>query len=256
MIRISALQMQTAGANVDANLSRIERAAKQAAAAGASLLVTPELSLMSYGGGERMVDLAEPADGPAVSRLEEVARRSGIAIVAGFAEKAGSAVYNSAVYADGTTPPSVYRKAYLYGDYERALFTPEAPQSCLFTHQGITLGMLICYDVEFPENVRRLAVAGAELIVVPTATPAGASGTFIAEKMVPVRAFENQIFVAYVNNCGNDGDFEFAGRSIVAAPDGSALATAELSEALLTADVDPSAYDRSRSENTYLRDLL
>jgi predicted amidohydrolase len=255
MIRLSALQMQTAGADPAANLARIETAAHEAARAGATLLVTPELGITSYGGGEKIRELAEPADGPIVARLGDIARNIGVALVAGFAEKAGDAVYNSAIYTDGSGKPSVYRKSHLYGDYERSLFTPEKPSTCLVQHCGMTLGMLICYDVEFPENVRRLAQAGAEMILVPTATPMGASGTFIAEKMIPVRAFENQIFIAYVNNIGRDGDFDYAGRSVIAAPDGTALATAGLSEQLLTVDIESELYARSRSENTYLRDL-
>jgi predicted amidohydrolase len=255
MIRLSALQMQTAGADPAANLARIETAAHEAARAGATLLVTPELGITSYGGGEKIRELAEPADGPIVARLGDIARNTGVALVAGFAEKAGDAVYNSAIYTDGSGKPSAYRKSHLYGDYERSLFTPEKPSTCLFEHCGMTLGMLICYDVEFPENVRRLAQAGAEMILVPTATPMGATGTFIAEKMIPVRAFENQIFIAYVNNIGRDGDFDYAGRSVIAAPDGTALATAGLSEQLLTVDIESELYARSRSENTYLRDL-
>lgn len=255
MIRISALQMQTAGTDTAANLARIEKAAHQAAEAGASLLITPELGVTSYGGGRLLVDLAEPADGPIIARLGAIARQTGVAVVAGFAESGNGKIYNSAVYTDGDNAPSIYRKSHLYGDYERDLFSPEKPETCLFTHGGMTCGMLICYDVEFPENVRRLAKAGAELVLVPTATPQGESGTFIAEKMIPVRAFENQIFVAYANNVGSDGGFDYAGRSIIAAPDGSALASAGLSEEFLTADLDPALYDRSRSENTYLRDL-
>jgi predicted amidohydrolase len=255
MIRISALQMQTAGPDTAANLERIERAANEAAQAGATLLITPELGVTSYGGGRAIVDLAEAADGPLVTRLSEISRTSGVAIIAGFSEKATGVVYNSAVYTDGASTPTVYRKSHLYGDYERALFTPEKPSTCLFNHRGMTLGMLICYDVEFPENVRRLALAGAELIVVPTATPTGSSGTFIAGKMIPVRAFENQIFIAYINNIGRDGAFDYAGQSVIAAPDGAVLAAAGLSEELLTLDIDPTLYSRSRSENTYLRDL-
>ena len=255
MIRISALQMQTAGADTSANLARIEAAAHEAVQDGATLLVTPELGITSYGGGESILALAEPAEGVSAARLGQIARETGVALVAGFAEKAGDAIYNSAIYTDGSGDPSVYRKSHLYGDYERNLFTPEKPSTCLFSHRGMTLGMLICYDVEFPENLRRLAQAGAEMILVPTATPMGASGTFIAEKMIPVRAFENQIFIAYVNNIGKDGDFDYAGRSVIAAPDGSVLASAGLSELLLTVEIEPDLYARSRSENTYLRDL-
>ncbi|MDF1609306.1 carbon-nitrogen hydrolase family protein [Hoeflea sp. YIM 152468] len=255
MIRIAVSQMQTAGTDISANLTRIQTDAEKAAQAGACLLVTPELGVTSYAGGHEIVTLAEPADGPLVTRLDEIARQSGVAIVAGFAEKAGGAVYNSAVYTDGTGAPLVYRKSHLYGDYERGLFSPEQPSTCLFTHRGMTFGMLICYDVEFPENVRRLAVAGAEMVLVPTATPMGNSGRFIAEKMIPVRAFENQIFVAYANNIGRDGAFDYAGQSIISAPDGTVLAMAGLGEELLTADIDPGLYAHSRAENPYLKDL-
>ena len=210
MIRISALQMQTAGTDTAANLARIGKAAYQAAEAGSSLLVTPELGVTSYGGGRALIDLAEPADGPIVVRLGEIARQTGVALVAGFVESAEARIYNSAVYTDGMSAPSVYRKSHLYADYEQELFCPETPETCLFKHRGMTCGMLICYDVEFPENVRRLAKAEAELILVPTATPQGHSGTFIAEKMIPVRAFENQIFIAYANNVGSDGEFDYA----------------------------------------------
>lgn len=255
MIRMAALQMQTAGTDIAANLARIETAALEAAQAGATLLLTPELGVTSYGGGRQILDLAEPVDGPIVNRLGDIARQTGVAIVAGFAERAGATVYNSAVYTDGATPPSVYRKSHLYGDYERGLFSPEKPSTCLFTHRGMKLGMLICYDVEFPENVRRLAQAGVEMILVPTATPKGSSGTFISEKMIAVRAFENQIFIAYANNIGRDGAFDYAGLSVIAAPDGALLASAGVAEELLTADIDPELYTRSRSENSYLADL-
>ncbi|PWW03394.1 putative amidohydrolase [Hoeflea marina] len=255
MIRIAALQMQTAGADTEANLERIEQAAREAAQSRATLLITPELGVTSYGGGKDILDLAEAVDGPLVARLTDIARRTGVAIVAGFAEKADGAVYNAAVYTDGKGTPSVYRKSHLYGDYERDLFSPERPSTCLFVHAGMTLGMLICYDVEFPENVRRLALAGAEMILVPTATPMGASGSFIAEKMIPVRAFENQVFIAYINNCGHDDRFVYAGQSIIAAPDGGALAQAGLTEMQLVAEINPPAYARSRRENSYLEDL-
>ncbi|QPC86635.1 hydrolase [Mesorhizobium sp. NBSH29] len=255
MIRISALQMQTRGIDTGANLTRIESAAREAAEAGSSLLVTPELGVTSYGGGRDILDLAEPVDGPIVARLGEIAQQSGVAIVAGFAEKAGGTVYNSSVYTDGIAKPSVYRKSHLYGAYERDLFMPGPPSTCLFVHHGMTLGMLICYDVEFPENVRRLAVAGADMILVPTATPMGSSGTFIAEKMIAVRAFENQIFIAYVNNTGRDRGFDYAGRSVIAAPDGGVLASAGVSEELLTADIALDAYAGSRFENSYLQDI-
>ena len=255
-MRIAGLQMQAVVGDIDANLVKIETAAGQAAAAGARLLIAPELALTGYGAAERFLDLAAHADGNLPERLAAIARRHGLAIVAGFAERDGDDVYNSALLIDSEGRQTVYRKSHLYGPYEKRWFRPDDPRTVLVTVDGIRLGMLICYDVEFPENVRRLAQAGADLVVVPTALPTGWSGRFIAEHMIRVRAFENQVFVAYINHCGSDPHFAYAGLSRIAAPDGSLLAEAAAEgEALLMTDIDPSAYAASRSENTYLADL-
>ncbi len=255
-MKLAGLQMKSVGGDIAANLARIEGGAAEAAAKGATLLVTPELGITGYGAGALIAELAQPADGPIVQQLQRISRTTGIAIIAGFAERDGAAVYNSAACVDGDAEPTVYRKSHLYGDYERTLFTPAAPSTQLFEHEAVTCGMLICYDVEFPENVRRLALAGAEAVLVPTALPAGWSGTFITEHMIQTRAFENQVFVAYVNHCGADAMFSFAGLSCIASPDGQILTkTNSVDESLIFAHVDPQAFAISRAENTYLRDL-
>jgi predicted amidohydrolase len=241
MMKLAALQMQSAAGDVAANLDRIARAAAEAAGQGATLLLTPELGVTGYGAGEALTALAEAPDGAIVRRLKAISAETGIALIAGFAERDGD---------------DVYRKSHLYGDYERSIFRAPEPSTRLFTHRGVTCGMLICYDVEFPENVRRLALAGAEAVLVPTALPAGWSGDFIAEHMIQTRAFENQVFVAYINHCGSDPLFSFAGLSRIAAPDGQLLAKAGSGqEAVLLVDIDPKAYAISRLENTYLGDL-
>ncbi|WOS61894.1 carbon-nitrogen hydrolase family protein [Sinorhizobium fredii] len=256
MMKLAALQMRSVGGDIAANLARVEGAAAEAAAAGATLLVTPELGITGYGAGDDIPALAEPSNGPIVEALQRMSRDSGIAIIAGFAEREGAAVYNSAVHVDGDVEPTVYRKSHLYGDYERSLFMPAEPSTRLFEHRGVACGMLICYDVEFPENARRLASAGADAVLVPTALPAGWSGTFITDHMIQTRAFENQVFVAYVNHCGSDEMFSFAGLSCVASPDGQVMAKANsVDETLIFADIDPAAFAISRGENTYLKDL-
>lgn len=256
MITLAALQMKSESGDVAANLARIEQAAKEAAGRGASLLMTPELGLTGYGAGDIIRDLAEPADGPLVQRLQAISVEIGVAIIAGFAEKAEGTVFNSAVYVDSNAAPVVYRKSNLYGDYERALFTPAQPGTVSFDHRGVRCGMLICYDVEFPENVRRLALAEVDAVLVPTALPAGYSGTFIADHMIQTRAFENQVFVAYINHCGADERFSFAGSSRIAAPDGSLLASAPThGETLMVVRVNPVDFNVSKAENTYLSDL-
>jgi len=256
-MRIAALQMHAIAGDGEANMERIAAAAADAAAGGAKLLIVPELAVTGYGAGQAAFEkLASPATGTVAERLSAIARENRIAIVAGFAEQEGTLIYNSALFTDGIGTNAVYRKSHLYGDYERNVFKPGIPNSVLVELGGIRLGMLICYDVEFPENVRRLALAGADLVVVPTALPKGSSGTFIANHMIQVRAFENQVFVAYINHCGADDNFTYAGLSRIAAPDGKLMAEAPAEgETLIFAEVRPEDYAGSRAENTYLVDL-
>ncbi|MEP9396856.1 carbon-nitrogen hydrolase family protein [Mesorhizobium sp. KR2-14] len=256
MMKFAVLQMQAVAGDTAANLARIERAAREAAAAGASLLAAPELAVTGYGAGEAIRTLAEPADGELAGRLAAISAETGVAIVTGFAERDGEVIYNSALYVDGLGTRSVYRKSHLYGPYERSLFVPEQPAAHVIDHRGTRIGLLICYDVEFPENVRRLAQAGVELVVAPTALPVSDHDELIARKMIPVRAFENQIHVAYVNLCGSDALVSYAGLSVVAAPDGTLLAEGGRSdEALLVTEIDPAAYAESAAANSYLADL-
>ncbi len=256
MTRIALLQMQAKAGDIPANLARIDDAAREAAAKGASVLVAPELALTGYGAGDQITSLAEPLDGHSIGALRNIAARHEIAILVGFAERDGTNVYNSAAFVRPGMAPAIYRKSHLYGDYERGLFKPQSPSSVLVEHAGLKFGILICYDVEFPENVRRLARAGARAVLVPTALPASDHAAFIARQMIPVRAFENQIFVAYANHCSADERFAYAGLSLIAAPDGSTLAAAQhAGEALLIAEIKPADFARSAAENTYLRDL-
>jgi predicted amidohydrolase len=256
-MKIAALQMQSATGDVRANLDHIERAAFEAAKAGAKLLITPELCVTGYGAGPEILSLAEPSDGDQIKALQAMSSRHHIAIVAGFAERAGADVYNSAAFMNGLSVPAIYRKSHLYGDYEKSLFKPSKPENCIVEMGELKFGLLICYDVEFPENVRRLALGGVDAILVPTALPAGPSGTFIANHMIQVRAFENQIFIAYVNHAGADARFTFAGNSRIAAPDGSLVASSgDTAEHLLFADIEPARFAASIGDNPYLKDVI
>lgn len=253
-MRMAALQFEAKAGDPAANLARIEEAAGRASEAGAQLLMAPELCLSGYGAGEAHAAQAEPLDGPLVGRLQAIARNNGLAIITGFTERLGDAIANSALFLDGTRVIT-YRKAFLYGDYEKDLFEPGSCDNVIVEHAGLKIGMLICYDVEFPENVRRLAVAGVDLVAVPTALPATEHSPFIANSVVSVRAFENQVHVAYVDLCGKDERFAYAGLSTVAAPDGRILAQAGTGEEMIIADIDPAGFGAARAENPYLADL-
>ncbi|MEP3244263.1 MAG: carbon-nitrogen hydrolase family protein [Sneathiella sp.] len=256
MMKIALFQMRACAGDVEANLAKIEDAAQRAVKDLADLLIMPELAVPGYGAGDRMRALADTADGPQIRRLQAISMKIGIPIIAGFAEKAGDTLYNSAVFVEKGRKSIVYRKSHLYGPYEKSHFEACTPETVLFDIKGQRCGMLICYDVEFPENVRRLAQAGADLVLVPTALPAGDYGSFIARTLVPTRAFENQVAIAYANHAGVDDLFSYQGLSVIVAPDGTLLAEAgDKDEELLYAEVDFDRYQQSKQENNYLGDL-
>lgn len=247
--------LQTAGTgSVSGNLDLLEAKAAEASAQGARLLIAPEMFLTGYNIGDRTEALAEAVDGPSADCAAEIAARFGLALLYGFPEAAGGAVYNAALFVERDGTRSVYRKAHLFGAGERTHFArgPERPP--LLDLDGLKVGLLICYDVEFPEAVRALAKAGADLVAVPTALMAPYD--IVAETVVPTRAYESGIFVAYVNRVGSEGDLTYVGRSTLVGPDGVALCRADdRSEALMIAEIDRRAIARLREINPYLADL-
>jgi len=261
MTRIAVFQM-SATIDAAARPQRIMDAMQQAASGGARLLVAPELALAGYGRGDALEREAQRPDGAWARQLGAAAARHGISVIAGFPEDGGShggtqVRHISALMIDADRPdaPEIYRKGCLYGPYERRHFTAAGPSTVIAGIAGLKVGCLICYDVEFPENVRRLAVAGADLIAVPTALPKDPASAFIARNIIRARAFESQIFIAYADNADTDEGFTYQGLSSIAAPDGAVLADAgEAGDALIYADIDGRAYAASREVNPYLED--
>lgn len=252
-MRTALLQSSGRPGSIAGNLKVLDEAAGRAAATGAGLLAAPEMFLTGYAIGDDIARLAEPADGDSADAIAEIATRHGLAIAYGYPERDGDTVHNSAqlISADGTRLAN-YRKTHLFGCFERDHFTPGERQIVQAELNGLTVGLLICYDVEFPENVRAHALAGTDLLVVPTAQMHPFQ--FVAESMIPVRAFENQMYVAYVNRVGREGEFEFVGLSVLAGPDGVARTRAGRTEQLVTADADPVFLAASREDNPYLKD--
>jgi predicted amidohydrolase len=218
-------------------------------------MVAPELATTGYGAKDAIRDLTETADGGQASALADLAMKHGVALVAGFPERTGEAIYNSAIFAMPDGARTIYRKCQLYGRYEHALFQPGDAPPKLTMFGGLRFGVLICYDVEFPELVRHLALAGADAVLVPTAQPDTPDAPFIAGKVVPVRAFENGIAIVYADHAGADGRFGYAGRSCIALPDGTdAARAAPTGSEVIVADYDPAAFAATRTANPYLTD--
>lgn len=237
MTRVAAWQCRPGPPDAAENLHRLEPACADAARQGARVLVTPEMFTTGYAldpGDLRR--LAEDPGGPTESAVAGIARRHGIAIAYGHPERApGGGAYNAAtlIDADGAVLGR-HRKAHLFGDFDRKRFraNPEPPTA--FRDTGV--GMLICYDVEFPEAVRCLAAEGARLVLVPTANMTGYED--VPRIMIPARARDNGCGVVYANYCGADSAFTYGGLSVICGPGGEVFAQAStVNEELIIADI-------------------
>jgi predicted amidohydrolase len=233
----------------------LARQAADAASRGARLLICPEMYLTGYNiGPDAARRLAEAPDGASARAIMRIARETGIAILYGYPERgAGGHIYNTAQLIDRTGRiVAAYRKTHLFGEIDRAAFSAGATLPEIVELEGLKIGILICYDVEFPENVRTLALKGADLVAVPTALMQPFD--IVARTIVPARAYENQVCLAYADRCGTEGELSYCGLSCVIAPDGSDLARAGRSEALIIADLDAERLAQSRNINTHLKD--
>ncbi|RCW70331.1 carbon-nitrogen hydrolase family protein [Pseudorhodoferax soli] len=252
-LRLALLQCTSAPGDVARNLQRLDRACQHAAAAGTHLLVTPEMFLTGYNiGGAAAAALAEAPGGGRTAAVGALARRHGIAIVFGHPERdERGGIGNMAVCVDRDgRVVGRHQKTQLFGELDRSMFTAGGGDTLPFALHGWMVGMLVCYDVEFPENARRLALQHADLVVVPTANMEGYD--FVAQHLVPTRAYENQLFVAYANFCGQEAGIAYNGLSCVAAPDGAVLAQADRQPSLLFARLQRSMLAAARERLGHL----
>lgn len=255
-MKIAIAQLDAGISSIENRKSAITAAVKNAAERGARVTVLPELALSGYGAGQSIAEGAEGLDGTACHWLKRLAKETGSAVVCGLALRRDGVVFNSAVFAAPDGIQSSYDKVHLYGDYEKSLFSRGTALCPIVEFEGVKFGLLVCFDVEFPESVRELALRGADAVLVPTALPQSEIGAFISQNVVPVRAFENQVFVAYANHSGADERFHYQGQSCIAAPNGRFLAHAQQEgPSLLIADIDRNAFEDSRKQNPYLEEV-
>lgn len=224
---LALLQCPYAASTTEA-LARLDASAARAATQGVDLLVCPEMSLTGYLlGADRVQTLAETAQGPLAQAVAAIAQRHGLAIVYGYPERHpdGARPFN-AVQCIGPQGHALghYRKTHLYGEADQRQFSPGPQASQIFEWHGWRLGLLVCFDVEFPETVRLLALQGVDLVLVPTANMEGFDE--VPRLLVPARACENRVFVAYANACGSEAGTAFGGLSTVCGPGGEVVGQA------------------------------
>jgi len=240
-----------------AGLGPVERLANLAEAIAGQqldLVVCPELFMSGYNVGSHLHELAEPADGPFAQRVADLAQQTGTAICYGYPERDGRTVYNSALVMSGTGEVLAnHRKLAIPPGFEQNFFEPGG-QLTAFELGGIKCALVICYDVEFPETIRAACLAGAEIVIIPTAL--GAQWDQVAHRVVPARAFENGCYALYANHAGSEADMTYAGASCIVGPDGRDVARAGDQPELITAALAASRVAAARQRLPYFADLV
>jgi (R)-amidase len=227
-------------------------AAIAACARDTQLIVFPETHLMGFPSADTVARVAEPLDGPTVQAVQQAARAHNVAVVVGVAESDDGRYYNTTllITAEGDIALR-YRKTHLWAS-DRGVFSA-GDRFVTALWNGVRVGVLICYDIEFPESARALAQLGAELIIVTNGNMDPYGPTH--RTAIMARAQENQAFALMVNRVGEgDGQLVFAGGSALVDPFGTLLHEAGREPCQFSVELDLGQLDAARRDYRYLDD--
>ena len=259
-----ALVQQSAGPDRSNNLERALAAMEEAAAGGADLVAFAELAIDGFF-PQRQNDpgaraLAEPIPGPTSDRIAAKAAELGVVTVFNMYEEGGDGrCYDSSpVFDRDGSLLGVTRMIHIteYACFHEQSYYAEGDRGAPVYDTSVgRVGVAICYDRHYPEYMRRLGELGARLVVIPQAGSVGEWPEGLYEAEVRVAAFQNGYFAALCNRVGEEERLTFAGESFVVDPEGTLIATAPaMEEAILFADVDLSACERSTARRLFWRD--
>lgn len=215
------------------NLAKMQKAVARAKKYKADLIIFPELSLTGYVIRDQIYDLAETIPGPSCKIIEETARKTKTHIIFGMpelSEKAEAIIYNTAVFVGPKGLIGKYRKMHLptHSVFEEKRYFRPGYQTAVFDTALGKIGLIICYDIFFPELIRLMRLKGAKLIICISASPSTRRTFF--ETLTIARAMENTAFLAYVNLVGIEDGLQFWGGSRIVGPNGKVFAQAKYDE--------------------------
>jgi len=259
-VKVACAQVAPVVADPDANRRMAARVIRSALAAGANMIVLPELMSTGYhlDAAEASM-LAEPVDGPTLRSWRDALQGSDAVVIGGFCEAGNNGVvHNSAALVDAAGVVATYRKTHLWAD-EHLLFEPgDQPPPVVETRWG-SVGIAICYDLFFPELTRTLALGGAQLLAIPTNSPWGgprvaadpAAHDGIGHAVARSAAYLNRVFVAVADRHGDERGASWTARSSIIGPEGDFLAgPVGYDEGLLLADCRLADADVKQWEGT------
>lgn len=222
-----------------------------AEATDTDLAVVPELFLSGYNAGHAAIAEVARNHESATAAVAALAIEHGVALAFGFPESTPQGVFNSACVIDATGERVLHhRKRILPPGFEADCFEVGSAAPEVARVGGVAIALLVCYEVEFPEAVRAAALSGAELILVPTAL--FSEWAVVAQHVVPARAFENTVFIAYANHAGEENGAHYLGQSCIVGADGQVLARATAQPDSIAACIDTATLPAQRARLPFL----
>lgn len=248
-LRLALVQMHVDAGSPDANFERLEERLAEAVGGGAKpdLIMLPEMWNTGYA-LEQIESIADPEGERTKALLSGFARKHGVQIVGGsIAEKRAGGVYNT-IYAfdERGELTDDYSKIHLFRLMDEEKYLQAGERLGTLTAGGIQAGMMICYDIRFPELARKLALNGAQALFVPAQWPNPRIHHW--RTLLMARAIENQMFVIACNRCGQSGETSFFGHSMIIDPWGEIIAEAGEQETVLRAEIDLALVEAVRAK--------
>lgn len=260
---IIALIQQHATPEKRENVRRGLAAATAAAKHGAKLICFAELAFEPFYPQDRasgdVSRFAEEIPGPTTGAFAELARSFGVVIVLNLFERDQGSTFDTSPVIDATGEILGKSRMVHITDYtcfhEKGYYSPGDKGAPVYATQAGNIGVAICYDRHFPEYMRALALAGAEIVAVPQAGSVGEWPEGLYEAEMRVAAFQNGYFTALCNRVGKEPKLEFAGESFVCDPDGNVLARAgKGTDEILFCDIDLDRIQQSHAKRLFLND--
>jgi predicted amidohydrolase len=239
----------------EANLKRMSSVVRRTKG---RIVIFPELSLTGYLPRDDLYRLSETEHGPSIKSMVRLAKETKKDIIFGAPikdDKVQGHIFNSSLLASGSGELFRYDKMYLpnFGPFEERIFFSHGMRAAVAQGLYARIGLLVCYDMFFPELAKLEALKGAQMIVNISAAPTTSRASF--ERVTPARAIENGVFMAYVNLVGVHGSLVFGGGSALYGPRGDLLARAkDLEDEVLECEINMSEVEISRRFRPLLKD--
>jgi 5-aminopentanamidase len=238
-VTVAVAQVPSVLGEPDVNIEAMSHWLRQAAERGAHLTVFPECALSGYMMDSRaqVQDAAIEVTEDRLVKLIGTASNTGTFAVVGLLERDGDKVFNAAALIGPDGIVGTYRKQHLPRLGADVFVDPgDRAEPRVFDIGALRVGMMICFDLRFPECARAAALDGADVIAMPTNWPLTAG--FLADHMTRVRALENLVYLAVADRCDREAHTDFLGRSQVVAPSGDVLVDAGTAEGIAMTPID------------------